>query len=68
MATAFGVREPGTALVVIFDSADFLDKRRRGLLSDHCRNAEWTTKAVPSSRTPKAPPFQLAGSFRLLFA
>ena len=37
---ALGVRELGTALVVISDSMDSWDKGRSGLVSDHYRSIE----------------------------
>jgi len=40
MATAFGVRLIGTALVVISDPTNFRDEWRSGSLSDHCRRIE----------------------------
>jgi len=40
MATAFGVRLLGTALVVLFDSTDFRDKGAGWALSDRCCKIE----------------------------
>jgi len=57
MATAFGVRVLGTALVVILNSTGFQDKVRSGLTFQIiAAESRLTTKAVPSTRTPKAPP------------
>jgi hypothetical protein len=57
MATAFGVRLLGTALVVISGFYRLPGQETRvGFLSIMARVSIWTTKAVPSNRTPKAPP------------
>ncbi|HEX5080897.1 MAG TPA: hypothetical protein VFY40_02550 [Blastocatellia bacterium] len=56
MATAFGVRWFGTALVVISDSTDFKDEGPSGFSPIIAKEPKLTTKAAPSSRTPKAPP------------
>ncbi len=62
MATAFGVRVLGTALVVILDSTDFRDKGPEWAPSPIiAAGSKWTTKAVPSTRTPKAPPIYVQG-------
>jgi hypothetical protein len=57
MAAAFGVRAFGTALVVIYGFYSLPGKETRvGLLSIVAKVSNWTTKAVPNARTPKAPP------------
>jgi hypothetical protein len=63
MATAFGVRLLGTALVVNFDSAAMIDVEvHSGPLPGSLKNPEMTTKAVPSNRTPKASPIYAQAS------
>ncbi len=57
MATAFGVRLPGTALVVI--SGFYIlpvQETRVGFLSIIAAESKMTTKAVPGNGAPKAPP------------
>jgi len=55
MATAFGVRLLGTALVVISDSTYLRDKGPEWAPSPViAADSKMTTKAVPSNRTPKA--------------
>jgi hypothetical protein len=51
---AFGVREFGTALVVIPYPTDFGDERPGGFSLIVVEKSKLTTKAVPNSRTPKA--------------
>ncbi|HEX5084283.1 MAG TPA: hypothetical protein VFY40_19740 [Blastocatellia bacterium] len=58
MATAFGVRAFGTALVVILDPTDFGDERPGGFSLIIVEKSKLTTKAVPNARTPKAPPLR----------
>jgi len=53
MATAYGVRLLGTALVVLFDSTDFRDKGPELALSPIiAAEPKLNTKAVPINRTP----------------
>jgi len=57
MAAAFGVRLLGIALVVICGFYRLPGQETRaGFLTIIARVSKWTTKAVPSNRTPKAPP------------
>jgi len=59
MAAAFGVRALGTALVVICGFYRLQGEETLvGFLSIIARVSKWTTKAVPSARTPKAPPIR----------
>src|SRR6266498_359379 len=63
MATAFGVRVLGTALVVILDSIDFRDKGPEWAPSPIiAAESKLTTKAVPSNRTPQASPIYAQAS------
>jgi len=65
MATAFGVRELGTALVIISNSTNFRDRRPEwASVPIIATISKRTTKAVPNSRTPKAPPFQVIDLIR----
>ncbi|HZF39051.1 MAG TPA: hypothetical protein VE715_09520 [Blastocatellia bacterium] len=64
MATAFGVRLLGTALVVLLGATDFWYKGPEWASSPIiAAESEMTTKAVPSNRTPKAPPIYAHSSF-----
>jgi hypothetical protein len=64
MAAAFGVRRLGAALAVV---SKFHKLPRRETRWAHYRIiaavSEWNTKAAPSRRTPKAPPFRLLPRF-----
>jgi hypothetical protein len=56
MATAFGVRLPGAALVVILDFTDFGDKGTDwAFFPIIAAESKWTTETAPGSRTPKTP-------------
>src|SRR5215510_1426713 len=57
MAPALGVRLLGTALVVISGFYRFPRQRTEWVSSPIiAAGSKWTTKSVPSNRTPKAPP------------
>src|SRR5262245_16298582 len=57
MAPALGVRLLGTALVVISGFYRFPRQRTEWVSSPIiAAGSKWTTKSVPSHRTPKAPP------------
>ncbi|HEX5083868.1 MAG TPA: hypothetical protein VFY40_17600 [Blastocatellia bacterium] len=57
MAAAFGVRRFGAALVVLLGSTDFSGEGREwNSYPINATESKLTTKAAPSSRTPKAPP------------
>jgi hypothetical protein len=64
VATAFGVRLLGTALVVILDPKDFGDERPSGFSLIIVEKSKLTTKAVPNAGAPKAPPLRFMPTIR----
>jgi hypothetical protein len=64
VATAFGAPAFGTALVVTLDPKDFGDERPGGFTLIIAEKSKLTTKAVPSNRTPKAPPLRFTPTIR----